>query len=117
MSKSPGEGMTPLRGSAVLPEEGDATEAGKNEPAQAEGKKVEEEDDDSPDRGRGSIRKQPSESAQTNGILARNPSPKSNSSKHPERWKQLVDACEAVSLLRIRDGMGKGLGPVVGYLR
>jgi len=32
-------------------------------------------------------------------------------------WKQLVDCCEALSLLRIRDGMGKSLGPVVGYLR
>jgi hypothetical protein len=32
-------------------------------------------------------------------------------------WTKLVDCCEALSLLRIRDGMGKSLGPVVGYLR
>lgn len=32
-------------------------------------------------------------------------------------WAKLVACCEAVSLLRIRDGMGKSLGPVVGYLR
>lgn len=29
----------------------------------------------------------------------------------------LVSCCEAVSLLRIRDGMGKGLQPLMGLLR
>jgi hypothetical protein len=41
---------------------------------------------------------------------------KTRNQDKPE-WKQLVDCCEALSLLRIRDGMGKSLGPVVGYLR
>jgi hypothetical protein len=32
-------------------------------------------------------------------------------------WQVLLDCCDAVSLLRIRDGMTKGLAPVIGYLR
>jgi hypothetical protein len=32
-------------------------------------------------------------------------------------WEMLVNCCEALSLFRIRDGMGNSLGPVVGYLR
>jgi len=36
--------------------------------------------------------------------------------EQPE-WSLLVDCCEALSLLRIRDGMANSLEPVVGYLR
>ena len=36
--------------------------------------------------------------------------------QQPE-WNLLVDCCEALSLLRIRDGMANSLEPVVGYLR
>ena len=42
--------------------------------------------------------------------------PKVRNQDKPE-WAKLVDCCEALSLLRIRDGMGNSLGPVVGYLR
>jgi hypothetical protein len=38
------------------------------------------------------------------------------SNEQPE-WSLLVDCCEALSLLRIRDGMANSLEPVVGYLR
>ncbi|KAI5452337.1 GTPase-activating protein gyp8 [Naganishia albida] len=38
-------------------------------------------------------------------------------SQDMEEWQILLDCCDAVSLVRIRDGMTKGLAPVVGYLR
>lgn len=34
-----------------------------------------------------------------------------------DEWQTLLDCCDAVSLVRIRDGMTKGLAPVIGYLR
>ncbi|KAJ9102639.1 hypothetical protein QFC19_004748 [Naganishia cerealis] len=43
-------------------------------------------------------------------------SARSQSKDSPE-WQVLLDCCDAVSLLRIRDGMTKGLAPVIGYLR
>lgn len=38
-------------------------------------------------------------------------------SQDTPEWQVLLDCCDAVSLLRIRDGMTKGLAPVIGYLR
>jgi hypothetical protein len=34
-----------------------------------------------------------------------------------QEWQMLVECCDAVSLVRVRDGMTKGLAPVIGYLR
>jgi hypothetical protein len=41
----------------------------------------------------------------------------SHRARDTQEWQMLVECCDAVSLVRVRDGMTKGLAPVIGYLR
>lgn len=65
-------------------------------------------------------------SAETNGTESRRVSASSQGggtstprvrTQDMDEWQTLLDCCDAVSLVRIRDGMTKGLAPVIGYLR
>jgi hypothetical protein len=50
------------------------------------------------------------------GEEGRSRSPRRRNGESRE-WEILLDCVENFSLLRVRDGMGSSLGPIVGYLR